>query len=346
MTNMMRKKIIIPITVIILLSGIILGFFGYKVVFSNNISPQASSLIYIPAGSSFDDVLNILRKENILKKENTFRWVAKQKHYNHPIKSGRYRIKQGVNNNELINMLRSGRQETINFTFNNIRTKEQFVKRVSEQLETDPHDLLSFLNNEEKLKRYNVNAETALTIFIPNTYQFWWNTSVDDFVERMHKEYQKFWTETRLEKAKNTGLSPTEIIILASIVEEENHRTGEQARIAGVYINRLKKNILLQADPTVKFALQDFGRKRILKKDLEIDSPYNTYKYAGLPPGPIRIPSPSCIDAVLNYEKHNYIYMCAKEDLSGYHNFASTLAQHNANAQKYHNALNKRNIKD
>lgn len=340
----MQKKIIVTITIIILLSGIILGIFGYRILFSNNISPQASSLIYIPTGSSFDDVLDMLKKENILKKEKNFRWVTKQKNYNQHVKAGRYCIKQGMNNNELVNMLRSGKQEAVNFTFNNIRTKEQFAKRVSEQLEMDCNDLLSFLNNEEKLKSYNVNVETALTIFIPNSYQFWWNTSVDNFVERMYKEYQKFWTESRLNKAKNTGLSPTEIIILASIVEEENHRTDEQPRIAGVYINRLKKDMLLQADPTVKFALQDFGRKRILKKDLEIDSPYNTYKYAGLPPGAIRIPSPTCIDAVLNYEKHNYIYMCAKDDLSGYHNFASTLAQHNANATKYHNALNKRKI--
>ena len=305
----MQKKIIVTIVIIILLLGIILGILGYRILYSNNISPQASSFIYIPTSSSFDDVMDILKKENILEKEKTFRWVAKQKNYIQHVKGGRYRIKEGMNNNELVNMLRSGRQEAVNFTFNNIRTKEQFAQRVSEQLEMDYDNLLSFLKNEKKLKSYNINVETVLTIFIPNTYQLWWNTSVDDFVERMYKEYQKFWTESRLEKAKNIELSPTEIIILASIVEEENHRTDEQPRIAGVYINRLKKNMPLQADPTVKFALQDFGRKRILKKDLEIDSPYNTYKYTGLPPGPIRIPSSTCVDAVLNYEKHNYIYM-------------------------------------
>lgn len=341
----MRKKIIIITLILIFSAGIIAGIFGYKILLSNNISPQASSLIYIPTGSSFDDVLNILERGNVLINKHSFQQLAQRKNYPKHIKAGCYHIKQGMNNNELVNMLRSGNQQAVNFTFNNIRTKEQFAKRVSEQLETDYEALLSLLNNDEKLLPYDVTAETVLTIFIPNTYQVWWNTSAEDFVARMHKEYRKFWTENRLEKARDSRLSPTQIIILASIVEEENYRTDEQPRIAGVYINRLKKNMLLQADPTVKFALQDFGRKRILRKDLEIDSPYNTYKYAGLPPGPIRIPSPTCIDAVLNYEHHNYLYMCAKEDLSGYHNFASTLAQHNINAAKYHNALNRKNIK-
>jgi UPF0755 protein len=201
------------------------------------------------------------------------------------------------------------------------------------------------LNNEEKLQNFHVNTETVLSIFIPNTYQLWWNIQTEAFVERMYKEYQKFWSETRLGKAKAMNLSPTEVVILASIVEEENHKTDEQPRIAGVYMNRLQKGMLLQADPSVKFALQDFGRKRLLNSDLTIDSPYNTYKYTGLPPGTIRIPSPTTVDAVLNYEKHTYIFMCAKDDLSGYHNFATTLSQHNENARKYHNALNQRNIK-
>ncbi|MDR0367589.1 MAG: endolytic transglycosylase MltG [Bacteroidales bacterium] len=339
----MKNKIIIVVAVVLIGAGF--AACAYRTVFSNNILPQASAFIYIQTGSSFDDVMKILKTEQILKDEHTFCWVAKQKNYIPHVKAGRYRIKQKMNNNELVNMLRSGRQEAVHFTFNNIRTKEQLVKRVADQLETDPNELLSLLNNNEKLKPHNVNTETALTLFIPNTYQMWWNTSADDFVKKMHKASQTFWTESRCEKAQKAGLSPTEVIILASIVEEENHRTNEQPRIAGVYINRLKKGMLLQADPTVKFALQDFGKKRILKKDLETESPYNTYKHVGLPPGPVRIPSPTAIDAVLDYEKHNYFYMCAKDDLSGYHNFAATLAQHHANAAKYHQALNRRKIK-
>jgi len=340
----MRKKIIISIVIVILLFGIVATFFAHSIVFSNNISPQASQLIYLEKDASFDDMLYVLEKENILKNKQTFQWVAKWKSFTR-VRSGRYRINQGMSNNEIVNMLRSGRQEAVSFTFNNIRTKEQFVKRVAEQLNIHPDSLLSFLNDEEKLSLYHVNPETALSIFIPNTYQIWWDISVDEFVEKMYSEYQKFWTEERLQKAEKIKLSPTEVIILASIVEEENHRTDEQSRIAGVYINRLVIGMLLQADPTIKFALQDFGRTRILLSDLKTESPYNTYLHAGLPPGPIRIPSSTCVDAVLNYEKHNYLYMCAKDDLSGYHNFAVTHSQHIANAQKYQNALNKRNIK-
>ena len=340
----MRKKIILSIIIVTLLLGVIAASFAHSIVFSNNISPQASQFIYLEKEASFDDMLHILEKENILKNKQTFQWVAKWKNFTR-VRPGRYRIKQGMSNNEIVNMLRSGRQEAVSFTFNNIRTKEQFAKRVAEQLNIHPDSLLSFLNDEEKLSFYGVNPETALSIFIPNTYQIWWNISVDEFVEKMYNEYQKFWTEDRLQKAEKIKLSPTEIIILASIVEEENHRTDEQSRIAGVYINRLVIGMLLQADPTVKFALQDFGRTRILFSDLKTESPYNTYLHAGLPPGPIRIPSPTCVDAVLNYEKHNYLYMCAKDDLSGYHNFAVTSSQHAANARKYQNALNQRNIK-
>jgi UPF0755 protein len=208
------------------------------------------------------------------------------------------------------------------------------------------HDSLLFLlNNDDELEIYRLNKENVLTVFIPNTYQFWWNTSADEFMKRMYKEYRKFWDKNRMEKAANMGLTPTEAGILASIVEEENHRTDEQAKIAGVYVNRLKKGMYLQADPTVKFALQDFGRKRLLYADLKVDSPYNTYRHAGLPPGPIRIPDPVCIDKVLNYEKHNYLFMCAKEDFSGYHNFAETAAGHGVNVNKYHHALNVNKIK-
>ena len=258
----MRKKIIITAFILGVLIGTAAALYAHKTLFSNNISPQASSLIYIPTGASFDDVTEILEKENVIKNKRSFQWVAKYKKFNQA-RSGRYRIKQGMGNNEIVNMLRSGRQEPVNFTFNNIRTKEQFAKRVSEQLEMDYESLLSFLNDEEKLANYNVNTETALSIFIPNTYQIWWNVSVEAFVERMYKEYQQFWTEQRLEKAQEIRLSPAEVIILAAIVEEENHRHDEQARIAGVYINRLVRGIPLQADPTVKFALQDFERTRV-----------------------------------------------------------------------------------
>jgi len=340
-----RIKILILVAGFLVVAGIAAAGLLYRAAFSNNIQPKVPTFIYIPTGSSYEDVLAVLKENKVLKNGKSFEQIAKIKQYPKRVRAGRYRIDKRMNNNELVNRLRSGSQEAVDFTFNNIRTKEQFAKRVSEQLEMQPQELLDLLYDNDFLSNYNLNTETALTIFIPNTYKIWWNTSAEDFVKRMYGQYSLFWTEERKEKAAQIPLSPTEVIILASIVEEENHRWEEQARIAGVYINRLKIRMPLQADPTVKFAVGDFTLQRILYKHLAIDSPYNTYIYAGLPPGPIRIPSPSCVDEVLNYEKHNYLYMCAKEDLSGYHNFAVTLSQHNANAAKYHNALNQMKIK-
>ncbi|MDR0605577.1 MAG: endolytic transglycosylase MltG [Bacteroidales bacterium] len=345
---MTKKTIIITgICVSLFLTGTVsmAMYFTYKIIFGNNISSDAAPYLYVKTGSTYDDVLELLQKENIVKSVKTFQTVARFKKYPQKVKSGRYPIKQGMSNNELINMLRLGHQEAVHFTFNNIRTKEQFAQKVSQQLEIDYDSLLSLLNNDTQLEKYHLNKDNVLTVFIPNTYQLWWNTSAKEFVERMYREYQKFWNKERLKKAADMDLSPTEIIILASIVEEENHRSDEQSKIAGVYINRLKKDMYLQADPTVKYALQDFGRKRLLYVDLEVNSPYNTYKYTGLPPGTIRIPSPNCIDNVLNYEKHYYLFMCAKEDFSGYHNFSRTATEHNVNVNKYHKALNRNKIK-
>ena len=208
----------------------------------------------------------------------------------------------------------------------------------------DSIDIANLLTEKSILQEYNFTKQTLPALFIPNTYQVYWNISAKDFLNRMFKEYKRFWTEERQNKAKAIGLTPIEVSILASIVEEETNNKSEKPMVAGLYINRLKKGMPLQADPTVKFAWQDFTLRRITNKHLTIDSPYNTYKITGLPPGPIRIPSPEGIDAVLNYSKHNYLYMCAKEDFSGTHNFASTLSEHNRNARKYWDALNKRKI--
>jgi len=341
-----HTKMLIIIAVFLLAAGAVFACMLHGAAFSNNMRLQSAICIYIPTGSTYKDVLVILEENGVLKNKKSFERIAEIKKYPNRIRSGKYRIDEKMSNNELVNRLRSGCQEAVDFTFNNIRTKEQFAKRVAEQLEMNAENLLDLLNDTNFFTSYNVNAQTVLTIFVPNTYKIWWNTSAEDFVKKMYQEYAIFWTEKRKEKAAQIPLTPTEVIILASIVEEENHRRDEQARIAGLYINRLKKGMRLQADPTVKFALNDFERKRLLYSDLEVNSPYNTYQTAGLPPGPIRIPSPTCVDEVLNYENHNYLYMCAKEDFSGYHNFATTLSQHNANAAKYHNALNIKRIKN
>jgi UPF0755 protein len=219
------------------------------------------------------------------------------------------------------------------------------ARNVSRQLMIDSTEVAKLINDTAYIQKMGYTKETLPALFIPNTYEVYWDMSAEDFMARMQKEHKAYWNEKRMKQAEAIGLTPVEVATLASIVEEETANQAEKPMVAGLYINRLKKGMLLQADPTVKFSLQEFGLKRILFKHLEVDSPYNTYKYAGLPPGPIRVPSYQGLESVLNYTKHNYIYMCAKEDFSGTHNFAVTSAQHAANARKYQQALNRRGIR-
>jgi UPF0755 protein len=249
-----------------------------------------------------------------------------------------------MSNNELINMLRSGRQEPVSLTFNNLRTEKQLAKRLDSQLEMDSKSIMEFFNSDSVAKAYGFDKYTLKCLFIPNTYEVYWNISVKDLFDRMQKEYNDFWSNKRVRHAESLGMSKAEIITLASVVNEETRKDDEKKRIAGVYVNRLEKGMRLQADPTVVYAVGNFSIQRVLKKHYRIDSPFNTYKYGGLPPGPICFPEISSIDAVLNYEKHNYLYFCAKPDFSGYHNFAKTLKQHNRNAELYRRELNKRKI--
>jgi UPF0755 protein len=242
-------------------------------------------------------------------------------------------------------MLRNGNQVPVKLTFNNIRLKKDFTERISHQLMLDSPTLLERLNDSSFAASLGFDTATIMTLFIPNTYEMYWNIPVDHFLKRMKTEYNRFWTKERLAKADAISLSPAEVSILASIVEEETAKKEEFLLVAGLYLNRLRKGMLLQADPTVKFAANDVTLRRILYHHLEIDSPYNTYKHPGLPPGPIRLPSISAIDAVLNYTEHSYLYMCAKEDFSGAHNFAVTLKEHNTNARNYQAALNRNNIR-
>jgi UPF0755 protein len=258
--------------------------------------------------------------------------------------AGRYELDSSMNNNEIIDKLRAGYQDPVKVIFNSIRTPEQLAGRISMQIEADSVDLVELFYNDSLIQNLGLKQETFTSIFLPNTYEFWWNTSAESFVKRMYKEYQRFWNEERKEKASKLNLTPEEVTTLASIVDEETYYNSEMPRVAGLYINRLRKRMHLQADPTLKFALGDFSIKRVLNVHKQIDSPYNTYRRYGLPPGPISIPSISAIDAVLNYESHSYLYMCAKPDFSGYHNFAKTLSQHNINAREYQRALNKERI--
>lgn len=338
------KKIFLLISGVLLFLALLTAGIGYYFVLSPNTTVKDDGIVFIRAGDSFETVLVTLRSKGYVKNENTLRRVATLKGYPQTVKPGRYEIKEGWNNNHLVNVLRSGNQSPVHFTFNNIRTPKEFAGTAGRQLNIDSVRFLSLLNDADFSRQYGFTPQNFIGMFIPNTYQIFWNISAEDFVKRMNREYKKFWNENRMEKARKAGLSPMDVIIIASIVEEETNQTQEYPTIAGVYINRLKKGWKLEACPTLKFALGDFSLKRVLEKHMETESPYNTYKYAGLPPGPVRMPSIQVIDAVLGYQHHDYMFFCAKSDFSGTHHFSRTLRQHNRYAAEYHRALNRRKI--
>ena len=337
---MKKTGIIVGLIVLLGLGGIAGGY--YYFVQRPNIT--VGDDIFIQPGDSFETVMTTLISSGYVKNEYTLRKLAELKKYPSAVKTGRYRLVDKMNNNQLINMLRAGCQEPVHLTFNNIRTLEDFAAILSRQLGIDSTEFLQLARNAEYVKKLGFTPENFIGMFIPNTYQVYWHTPVEDFIQRMYKEYRKFWTEERLVKARKADLSPMDILILASIVEEETNIADEYPVIAGVYINRLNKGWKLEACPTLKFAWGDFSIRRVLDKHMEIDSPYNTYKNTGLPPGPVRMPSIRVIDAVLNYQHHDYMFFCAKSDFSGSHYFSRTLREHNRHANEYHRALNIKRI--
>ena len=323
-------------------------FFGnrlFQKVMRPNVSTpgQQEFSLYIPSNATFTQVLDSLYGHDIIADKSSFEWLARKKDYPDHVRPGRYILKDGMSNNQLINLLRGGLQTPVRVTFNNMRDIRMLAGRIGQQIEADSAGLVALLSNRDTLEVLGFNTRTVPAMFLPNTYEFYWNTDAEQFVKKMKREYDHFWNEDRLDKAKALGLTPVQVSILASIVDKETNKTDEMARIAGVYLNRLRSGWLLQADPTLVFASGDFELKRVLNIHKEIESPYNTYKYAGLPPGPISIPSLAAINAVLNAEKHNFYYFCAKEDFSGYHNFAKTLSEHNRNAERYQRALSRIN---
>jgi UPF0755 protein len=341
------KKIIIAIVLILLVVGGAGGYYAYKTIYQSNVNlgDKKSQIIYIPTGSTFDDVVRILGENNILKNRTTFEWLCEKKKYKNAIKPGKYRILAKMSNNALINLLRAGIQEPVEINFNGLHTVGELIIRVGRRIEADSLSLMKAIHDNGYLSKYGFNKDNVQALFIPNTYEFYWNTSVDEFFERMAKEYKTFWTDERKKKARIIGYSQTEATILASIVQGEQCCDNEEKKIiAGLYINRLKVDMPLQSDPTVIFAVGDFTIQRVSTEQTRINSPYNTYVIKGLPPGPIGFAQQTSIDAVLDYEKNNYIYMCAKEDLSGKHYFAKTYEQHQIYAKKYRDAMNNRGI--
>jgi UPF0755 protein len=335
------KMIIFVVIGLLVVVGGLLSIRGYRWFIQPNVFPSDKEYdyLYIPTGASFDDVVQLLTFREWLNDSQSFVAVAKLMGYDKLVKAGRYRIESGMSNYGVVMLLRSGHQTPVQFTFNNLRTVSQLAGIVGNKLEADSASVMKLIGNEAYIDSLGFDERTIISLFIPNTYQFFWNTNAEQWMNRMHREYDKFWNEQRRHKADSIGLTAVEVSVLASIVDEETVKNDEKPLVAGLYLNRLRTGMALQADPTIKFALGDFTIRRILKKDLDIVSPYNTYRNTGLPPGPIRIPSVAGIDAVLNAVSHNYIYMCAKDDFSGYHNFASTYRQHQQNALKYQRAL-------
>jgi UPF0755 protein len=300
--------------------------------------------LFIHDGNNFESVVKVLKENNCLEDLKSFRQIARLKDYDVNIRPGAYIIESGWSNSKLVNLLRTGAQTPVLVTFNNVRTREELAGKLSRQLQSDSLSFLTVFRNDSNALKLGFKPETLPALFIPNTYSLYWTTTPMGFLSRMKREYDQFWNEARRLKAKTLGLTTLQVATLASIVQEESNKNDEKPIIAGVYLNRLKKNWPLQADPTIRFALGDFSIHRVLTDQLSVESPYNTYKNIGLPPGPINIPEISSLDAILNFRVHDFFYFCAKEDFSGYHNFARTLFEHNENARKYQAALNKKKV--
>lgn len=301
-----------------------------------------SRQLFIPSDSASEAlVIRNLREQGILRDTRIFEWLAKREGYATRVKPGRYRIEQGMSEREVFRLLMLGKQDPVRFVINKFRTKEDFSRYAGRQLECDSAELVSFLQSPDSLAPLGLDTNNALTMVIPNTYSIYWNTTPGALFRRLHQEKNRFWTASRLEKAEKAGLTPVQVYVLASIIEEETNKHDEKPDMASVYINRYRKGMPLGADPTLKFALRDFSIKRILFQHIEASasSPYNTYRNKGIPPGPICTPSVKSIDAVLNASSTDYLFFCAKADFSGYHSFATNEQDHLRNARAYQHAL-------
>lgn len=330
---------------ILLVAAAAAAYFGYDAymrLYAPNVPDKmGDEYLRIPTGSTYEDLRSILQEGGYVRDLASFDWVAKKMQYGtaSAVRPGRFHLTPGMGNRALVRLLRNGKQSPVKLVLVNERLATDVAGKAARFIEADSASIMALLNDQTYLAEQGYNQDDLLTLFIPNTYEFFWNTSAQQFFERMMKENARFWNDPRKAKAKALGLSEKEVYALASIVERETNRNDEKARVAGVYLNRLKRGEKLQADPTVVFAVGDFGLKRILNKHLEFDSPYNTYMYTGLPPGPISLASITSIDAVLNAEQHEYLFFCAKPDASGYHAFAKTYEGHLVNAKRYHDYL-------
>jgi UPF0755 protein len=331
----MKKKIILGTLAILVLGG---GFIGWK-IFGATVSAPEKKYFYVKTGDNYETVKAGLLEGKIVQSEFWLTQVANKLNYPKVVKAGRYEIKSGMSLFSLIRMLRSGNQSPVNFVINKIRVKEDLAQKIAANFECDSLSVISFLNNADSIRKYNLDSNTLMTAVIPNTYSISWNTPPAKIFKKLYSDQEKFWNDDRKKKAAVLNMTPKQVYTMASIVEEETNKEEDKGKIASVYINRIETGMKLEADPTVKFAMKDFGLKRILHAHLTYPSPYNTYQQMGLPPGPICTPSSKTIDAVLNAPQTNYIFFVAKPDFKGYSNFAATYAEHLVYAKAYQNAL-------
>lgn len=320
--------------------------FLYGKVFKSNLvlKSDQKGFVYIKSNDSFQDVLQQLVDRQMLTNKESFVWMAEFLDYDSKVRPGRYPVKDGMNNKELVLLLRSGKQQPLSITFKSIRTRNELAGKVGALLEADSLEIINIMNSSGFKEKYSLSSDNALSLIVPDTYEFYWNTTSEYFIEKMGKFHLDFWTNERMAKAASIGLRKEQVSIMASIVQQESSRKEEWPVIAGVYMNRFKKGMKLQADPTVVFATGDFTIRRVRSNHLAVNSPFNTYMYKGLPPGPIYLAGKQCIDAVLDYRRHGYIYFCARPDQSGLHDFAKTYDEHLQNARNYQRRLNERGI--
>lgn len=334
--------------IIILVVLIVLGLGGTAVFYYlRYFGPQVTAnqeYLYIRTGSTFNDVYKTIRDEKIVRDTATFSWAAHQMKYVGHVKPGRYKLTEGMSNRKFIRMLQLGEQDPVDLSFHVFRTKEQFAGFVSKKMEVDSLTLLRYLDSANYVQQFGLDTNNAFVMIMPDSYKLDWNLSADKFYRRMYKHYQTFWTDERKQQAAAINLTIPQVSILASIVDAEAVYDDEMPTIAGLYLNRLRKGMKLESDPTIIYAMHDFTIHRVLNKYLSVVSPYNTYVHTGLPPGPVMMPSVAAVKAVLNYQKNDYLYMVAKEDFSNRHNFAKTQAEHNINAAKFRKALTEHHI--
>lgn len=345
---MLKNKTVLAFALVIVTTlAASFSFYLWQVAKSPNLNVDGEEafVLYIPKGATYEQVVDSLHEHKIIHDEIAFQFLTKWMEYRERVKPGRYEIPPNSGNREIIGKLRLGAEDAVRLTFNNVRLKEDLIEKIGTKLAFDNQELLKLLNDDATCEEFGFSTENIMCMFLPDTYFVYWTLTPKEFMERMKYEYDKYWNEERLAKADAIGMSPIDVGIMASIVQSETSKKDEQPRVAGLYINRIRQRIPLQADPTVKFALKDFGIRRVLNVHLQVDSPYNTYRNLGLPPGPIALPEPNALTAVLDHEDHDYLYMCAKADFSGYHAFATDLSGHLRNARAYQQELNRRGVR-